>query len=356
MYDGGGPTVDAYSMDKTRVFGAHLRSRINDAWTSTLRWGLSEDNNTSFAPSRSQFATRQTQWTWQNDLRLPVGNLLLAAENLDQSVTSTVNYKVKDRTVRSLIAGYQGSIDAHSWQAALRHDENSQFGGRGTGSLGYGYRFATEWQARVATGTAFKAPSFNQLYYSSTSSSIYGNPNLRPEAARNVEAGLAWERGGQQASLTWFDNRITNLIALSNNTYINIGKARITGTSLAYGLAQGPWRADAGVDLMRPVDTANGNRLPRRPAKMGKLTLTYAPGAWKVGAEMTAVGRRYDTATQTRAMGGYAVANLFAAWEVDKDWTVEGRLNNLFDRVYETAWAYAVPDRQIFVGLRYAPR
>ena len=55
-------------------------------------------------------------------------------------------------------------------------------------------------------------------------------------------------------------------------------------------------------------------------------------------------------------MGGYAVANLFAAWEVDKGWTLEGRINNLFDRVSENAWGFAVPDRQIFVGLRYAPR
>jgi vitamin B12 transporter len=349
MYDSGGALVDAYNNDKTRVYGAHLRNRINDRWTSTLRWGLSEDNNTSFAPVRSQFATTQTQWTWQNDVRLPVGSLMLATENLDQSVTSTTSYTIKSLTVRSLIVGYQGRIGAHSWQASLRHDENSQFGGHTTSSLGYGYRFATEWQARIASGTAFKAPSFNQLYFPG-----FGNVNLKPEEARNQEVGLNWERGGQRASLTWFDNRITNLIG--GFPVVNIGKARITGTSLAYGLAQGPWRADSGLDLMRPVDDTNGNRLQRRPAEMAKLALTYAPGMWKTGGEITAAGRRYDTTTQGRAMGGYAVANLFAAWEADKDWTLEGRINNLFERVYENAWAYAVPDRQIFIGLRYAPK
>jgi vitamin B12 transporter len=89
---------------------------------------------------------------------------------------------------------------------------------------------------------------------------------------------------------------------------------------------------------------------------MLKLALTYTPGIWKTGGEITAIGRRYDTTTQGRAMGGYAVANLFAAWEFDKSWTLEGRINNLFDRVYENAWSYAVPDRQVFVGLRYAPK
>lgn len=348
-YDGGGATVDAYNNDKTRMYGLQLRNRINDRWTSTLRWGLSEDRSENFAPARTLFATTQTQWTWQNDLRLSVGSVLLAFENVDQSVTSTTNYAIKARTVRSLIAGYQGNLGAHSWQAALRHDENSQFGGRTTGSLGYAYRFAAEWQARIASGTAFKAPSFNQLYFPG-----FGNVNLKPEEARNLEAGLNWERGGQHASLTWFDNRVSNLIAGFPVT--NIGKARITGTSLAYGLTHRAWHADAGLDLMRPVDEANGRRLQRRPAEMAKLALSYAPAIWKAGGEITAIGRRYDTTTQTRAMGGYAVVNLFAAREIARDWTLEGRINNLFDRVYENAWAYAVPGRQIFVGLRYAPR
>lgn len=35
---------------------------------------------------------------------------------------------------------------------------------------------------------------------------------------------------------------------------------------------------------------------------------------------------------------------------------LEGRINNLFDRVYENAWAYAVPGRELFVGLRYQPK
>jgi vitamin B12 transporter len=348
-YDSGGATVDAYNNDKTRVYGMYLRNRISELWTSTLRWGLSEDRSENYDPARTQFATTQTQWTWQNDLRLPVGSLMLAAENLDQSVTSTTNYTIKNRTVRSLIAGYQGSIGAHSWQAALRRDNNSQFGGRTTGSMGYGFRFAAEWQARIASGTAFKAPSFNQLYFPG-----FGSVNLKPEEARNLEAGLNWERDGQRASLTWFDNRITNLIG--GFPVVNIGKARITGTSLAYGLTQGPWRADAALDLMRPVDDTNGNRLQRRPAEMAKLALTYAPGIWKTGGEITAVGRRYDTTTQGRIMGGYAVANLFAAWEVDKNWTLEGRVNNFFDRVYENAWAFAVPGRQLLLGLRYTPK
>lgn len=348
-FDRGGPAVDAYSNDKTRAHGMFLRNRINANWTSELRWGSSEDWSESFAPSRSLFATRQTQWTWQNDVRLPVGRLLFAIENTEQSVDSTTNYAVKRRDVDSVVLGYQGNVGAHSWQTALRRDDNSQFGAHATGSIGYGYRFADAWQVRAAAGTAFKAPSFNQLYYPA-----FGNPNLRPEKAHNREIGLHWSAGGQHASVTSFDNRITDLI--EGFPVTNTGKARIKGTSLAYGIAQGAWRADAGLDLMRPINEATGDRLQRRPAEMLKLAVTYAPSDWKIGGEVTALGRRYDFTDQTRIMGGYAVVNLFAAKDIGRDWSLEGRVNNLFDRVYENAWSYAVPGREIFVGLRYQPK
>ncbi len=347
--DLGGVAVDAYNRDKSRVLGLQLRNRLGEGWNSTLRLGLGEDNSTSFSPARSQFATTQKQLTWQHDIRLSIGSLMLAIENLDQSITSTTNYAISDRTVRSLIAGYQGSMGKHSWQMALRHDDNSQFGGHNTGSLAYGYRFAAGWQARLAEGTAFKAPSFNQLYFPG-----FGNAGLKPEKARNREMAMLWDGGTRSASLTHFDNRIDNLIA--GNPVVNIGKARITGTSFAGSMTAGAWNADAGLDLMKPVDAGNGNRLQRRPAQMLKLAVAYAPGGWRAGGEITAIGRRYDTTTQGRIMGGYAVANLHAAFDIDRGWSLETRLNNLFDRVYENAWSYAVPGRELFVGLRYAPK
>ena len=348
-FDRGGPTVDAYNNDKTRAYGVFLRNRLNDVWTSELRWGSSEDESESFAPDRSLFATIQTQWIWQNDFRLPVGKLLVAIENKVQQVDSTTAYSVMKRDVNSLVLGYQGNVGAHSWQTALRRDDNSQFGAETTGSLGYGYHITDAWQARAALGTAFKAPTFNQLYFPN-----FGNTNLKPEKARNREVGLHWQQGGQHASVTYFDNRIADLIEGSPVT--NIGKARIKGTSLAYGLQHGAWTLDAGLDLMRPINDATGDRLQRRPAEMLKLAVSYAPGDWRIGGETSMVGRRYDTTTEGRPMHGYGVANLFASKALDQAWSLEGRINNLFDRVYENAWAYAVPGREIFVGLRYQPK
>jgi vitamin B12 transporter len=348
-YDGGGPTVDAYSNDTTRAWTVYSRNRLADAWTSTLRYGASKDWSENFAPGRSLFATEQKQWTWQNDVKLPLGSLMLAAEHLRQNVNSTTNYAVKERTVRSLIAGYNITLGNHSGQLSQRYDDNSQFGGKTTGSLAYGYRFNEDWQARAAYGTAFKAPSFNQLYFPG-----FGNANLKPEFAKNREVGLNWHHASLRAGITWFDNRIENLIA--GFPVSNVGRARITGTSLNYGLTHGAWNADASLDFMKPINQDNGFRLQRRAAQLGKLSLSYTPGPWTLGGELTAVGDRFDTTTQTRPLEHYEVVNIYGSYKLDPDWTLEGRVNNLFDKVYETAWGYAQPRANVFIGIRYAPK
>lgn len=348
-YDSGGPTVNAYSNDITRAWTAYSRNRLTDIWTSTLRYGESKDRSENFTPGRSLYTTDQNQWTWQHDVKLPIGKLLLAAEYLRQDVDSTTNYTIKERTVRSLIAGYSGNWGNHSWQLSQRHDDNSQFGSKTTGSLAYGYRLTAEWQARAAYGTAFKAPSFNQLYYPD-----YGNPSLKPEFAKNREVGLNWSHANQRVGITYFDNRIENLIAVY--PVQNVGHARITGTSLSYGLTYGAWNADASADFMKPVNQDNGYRLQRHAAQMGKLSLSYSPGPWTLGAELNAVSDSFDTTTQTRPLEHYEIVNLYGNYKLGQDWSFEGRVNNLFDKVYETAWGYAQPRANVFIGVRYAPK
>jgi vitamin B12 transporter len=353
-YDGGVATVNAYNDDETRVWSLHAKNRLTSLWTSTLRYGESQDRSENFSPSRSLHATTQKQWTWQNDIKLPVGTLLLAVEDLRQEVDSTTAYTVKARSVRSLIYGWQGRVGRHSWQASQRHDDNSQFGGKTTGSLAYGYALTPQLTARAAYGTAFKAPSFNQLYWPNTGFGG-GNPNLRPEQAKNREIGLDWF-GPTGARLSWthFDNRIQNLI--TGWPPVNINRARITGDSFTGGHRWGAWQAQIGLDLMKPIDTATGNRLPRRASEQAKLRIAYEPGAWSAGAELLAVGQRYDTATQTRAMGRYELVNLFGHYRIDRDLRLEARLDNLLDQDYETAWGYRNPGRSLFVGLRYQPK
>ncbi|MFN6961689.1 MAG: TonB-dependent receptor domain-containing protein, partial [Rhodocyclaceae bacterium] len=359
-YDAGA-TANPYNDDETGVWSVYAKNRLASVWTSTLRYGESKDRSENFSPARSLFATKQKQWIWQNDVKLPLGTLLLAYEDLKQEVDSTTPYAVRERRVDSLIFGWQARLGNHSWQISQRRDDNSQFGAKTTGSLAYGYAITPQLTARAAYGTAFKAPSFNDLYYTSPWGS-HGNPNLLPETARNREIGLDWfGTSGARLSYSHYDNRIRNLIAWRNTggwVYVpfNVGRARIEGDSFIASHQWGAWSAQASLDLMSPYDEDTGKRLPRRAAQQAKARLGYDIGTWGVGAELVAVGKRYDTAIQTKEMARYELVNLSGHYRLTNDARLEARLDNLFDKDYETAWGYRNPGRMLFVGIRYAPK
>ena len=208
-------------------------------------------------------------------------------------------------------------------------------------------------RAQASYGTAFKAPSLYQLF-----SSWYGNADLKPEEAKNREAALVWERGQHTASATWYLNKIDDLIdfSLDTWTYENISSARMEGVTLAYAGQFGDWSLRAAYDWLDARNEDTGLRLGKRARDKATLAVSRRRGAWDAGAEWVGVGRRYDKNDETGEMGGYGVVNLTARYAINTELAIEGRINNLFDKNYETVSGYNTSGFNAFVGLRYQPK
>ena len=309
------------------------RNRISSVWTSTLRLGRSTDKSTQKQDGveTGVFETAQDQYVWQNDIRLPVGTALLAAEYLKQSVSGTTNYTVDNRSIRSLLAGWTGNVDNHRLQFNLRRDDNSQFGGKTTGAGTYGYQITPAWRAHVSYGTAFRAPTFNELYFPDTGFGG-GNPNLKPEKSKNTEGGVTWEQGGQRVSVIAFHNKVEDLI--NNWPPQNVDKATLEGTTISYAGRFAEWSGGVSVDLQRPRDDDTGNHLARRADRQMSSHLSRNFGAFSLGGEWLLVGERYDDAANKIKLGGYGLLNLYADYRFEKDWVLFARANNVFDKYY----------------------
>ena len=72
---------------------------------------------------------------------------------------------------------------------------------------------SVNWKLRSSYGTAFRSPSFLELY--GQSSYYVGNPNLKAERAKGWDAGVDYFLADKLGvlSATWFDTRIRDLIA-----------------------------------------------------------------------------------------------------------------------------------------------
>lgn len=341
-----------------------------------LAWqaGWSEQARTQvqLGTSRSTYETQpsfyRTETTLQ-DLTLQHEQRLSAAHHLTTTLerrtdelfnpAGGTNAALTGRRHQDAIGlGWRGDFGAHGLQAHLRHDEDSEFGGKSTGSLAWGWHLTRQWRLSASTATSFRAPTLYQRF------SQYGNAALVPESGRNMELALRWAAAGHEASLTTWRNRVTHLInfgapgpcASTFGCYENVGRAQLDGITLA---ARTRW---AGVALRGSLDwhdprNADTDRvLQRRARQLATFGAETVRAGWTLGTEVQAAGRRYENAANTQSLGGYALVNLFVSTPLRPDLVLQARLDNLTDKHYELARTYATAGRNGQVTLRWALR
>ncbi|MDG5976441.1 outer membrane cobalamin receptor protein [Hydrogenophaga taeniospiralis CCUG 15921] len=353
-FDRGPGDFDVHSDAVTRVLGWGLERQWSPQARTQLRLSRSDDRSTSFEElSTSRFDTAQTQLTLQNDWKTPLGNAIVGFDAVKESVDSTQAYAVNSRTTRALFAGLQGEAGRHLWQANLRRDENSQFGGATTGVASYGFQLTPHWRPHLAYGTSFKTPSFNTLYW--VSPFFVGNPSTQPERGKNREFGLTYNRDAHEVKLTRFDNRVRGFIT-TQPVVENVPQARIEGWSLVYAASAGAWSWSTQLELLDARNLANGRKLQRRADKTLTASLDHQLGAWTWGASLLAMSGRFDDAANTVALAGFATLDLHTQYRLDPNWSLNLRLNNLADKAYETARGYNQPGRAAYVTVDWRPQ
>lgn len=334
------------------------KDALTNWWDSTLRYGQTTDWQKNFgewSPEGSLLETKNTLLSWQNDFTLSGwGRLALGAERLAQEAQPVESFTIdNEASNRAVFAVWENGVGAHHWQLSARHDDHSRFGGQSTYGVAYGLQFAPSLRARASYGTAFKAPSLYQLF-----DSYSGNENLNPEEATNAEVALLWESGAQNASITFYRNRVRNMIDWDADTYkyMNVSRARLQGVTVEYGTVLNDWKLHAAYDWLDATDADSGMRLGRRARNTFRADVTRNWGALETGVEWVLASSRYDNNYESNRMGGYGLVNLTARYAFSKTLALEARVNNVFDKQYELVRGYGTPGINAFVGIRYTPR
>ncbi|MDX9740264.1 MAG: TonB-dependent receptor [Gammaproteobacteria bacterium] len=334
------------------VTALRLEATPGSTWVTRLR--LSEIRDEIDQNQGVDFAhTQRFAVDWQNDVQLGRAQLLTAGIELMREEADVVSFGSGFDEERDIAAVYlQDAIElgAHRGQLAARHTDYEGFGSHVTWDAQYGYLLTEATRITAAVGTAFRAPDQTDRF------GFGGNPDLAPEESRNVEFGLRHRFApAHGVALQVFQNDIDNLIEfdfIGTGGMTNLGEARIRGVELGYDWASGPWRLISAATLQDP-QLRSGGQLPRRAKRSLTLGIVHDAKRWQLGADLLATSSRRDSGFSDVILGGYTLLNASALLRLGDDWTLRGRIENLFDRDYALADGFRTGGREARIELAW---
>lgn len=212
-----------------------------------------------------------------------------------------------------------------------------------------------------------------------------GNPNLKPETSNSLEVGLRGRNASLRYSASVFSARYEDFIAANQRVggagtaaspvifqSINLGGVRISGVEASVAWTFRPnWTASLSVSHAKGDSVIDaGVRTPLLTIDPDKavLGLKYDRGHWGGEVVVTAMEgkRRNPTPATAYTARGFAVADLAAWYDLNRNLSLNVALTNLFDRKY-AMWAdvrdlsptstlvdaYTQPGRNLAISARY---
>ena len=181
---------------------------------------------------------------------------------------------------------------------SIRWDYNDVFGSEVTGKLGTTYKINKGLRFKANVGTAYRAPTASELYFdwrhtpnARIDVHIIGSPNLKPEKSFNFDIGIEAERGKTSGKLSYFHNKVEDLIntnsvitplpgfpprMLATVTYQNVDSATIQGIELEAKQDLGSGFALRGLyTYLDAQDDKRNTRLMGRARHKASLQLSY---------------------------------------------------------------------------------
>jgi vitamin B12 transporter len=214
----------------------------------------------------------------------------------------------------------------------------------------------------ASAGRAWKQPSFFAL---ASPPQLGGNPDLRPEKVLGGDLGIDrhFAAARLETGLTLFYNRYEDLIDFDFETFTHLNRSEVEAQGVEATLGWTPVERlsiRANATWQQVEDLTTQARLRHRPKWVGGLRIDWRPSdrlAFQLDTQ--AVARSFDEqipVPDRDTVPGYALAGLGGTWRLRGPWEIQGRIDNLTDREYETLIGFPGPGRSVRVALRYGGR
>lgn len=225
-------------------------------------------------------------------------------------------------------------------------------------SASFGQRFSKDTLVSLNIGTGFKAPSFNDLYYPADAFS-YGNPDLLPETSQSIELLINTHVFGVDAQLSLYNTDIEDLIVWDPDqdfryTPNNVAQAEISGIELTLSADLLSFSHEVQLGYLDAEDSTSKTPLIRRAEQTARYQLSRQWNALNVLASVSYRGEYEDSQwPSTITMPSVTLIDLSASYQLNNDWTLGLKVNNLLDEEYFSANHYYGQPAQYLVTVSY---
>ncbi|MCG5539966.1 MULTISPECIES: TonB-dependent receptor domain-containing protein [unclassified Halorhodospira] len=324
-----------------------VRGDLTERWFSELAVSQAKDEQDTFDSSRGEswYYTERHEVSWRNELYWGAGHIwAFGGDWRDEQVDTADDYDETSRYNAGAYTQLELDLGRHDVGSSLRYDDNEAYGDNVTGQVAWGFDATDRLRLRSSYGTAFKAPTFNQLFDPSN-----GNSDLSPEESISAELGARWRVRDGYLDAAVFQTDIDDLIQGWPPVNVN-DKARIRGAELEAGAHWQEWQISGAFTYLDHEDRETGDELARRPNESLRLDLDRQLGDFSVGATGIARGRSFDAGER---VSGYGLLNLRTSYAITPELTLRGTLENALDKDYETVSGYNQPGRAVYVSLHF---
>lgn len=337
-----------------------------------LNLNPSERWQTAFTISRAEDDIRQNQtdgfvrtvrpvFDWHNVVRAGAAHRLSFGAAATQEDVTSLAFS-EERDVYSGFVQDEVTLGRHRLIAGVNFADYDGFGEQFNWNAEYGFDLFASTRLIAAAGTGFRAPDADDRF------GFGGDPELKPEEARNYELGIKHALSERQSvDLRLFQSEVDDLISLefdpSNDPSVdfgfravNVDEYRNRGVELSWRYASKAWTASLTGISQKPEDRSTDQTLLRRAEHSVAARLTRHFGRHYLGVDVLGSGERPDVDFDTGARitaPGYALLNLSGGVQLDSRFRIQMRAENLLDKKYQTADGYNQPGTGVYVTVSY---
>ena len=226
-----------------------------------------------------------------------------------------VKYKESVDTVGYFIQ-HQYQQDGIETQVGVRVEDNDKFGTHTVGQGAIRYQVLPLTSVYANIGSAFRAPTTNDLYAMSWGA----NPVLKPEESFSYEIGVDQKLNyGIDLGLSVYRNKVDNLISFQAGKLINVNKATFTGGEASFKWQQDELFLNTTYAYVQAKSDETNKELTRRPKQSLTLTTGWDDGIYGISASIVAKSKSKDFAdwpsTTPTTAPGYVTTNVNAYWQ-----------------------------------------